>query len=135
MTSQPAVSRSVATPLRVVQGKRFARPKAWGWIVVAAASVALFFGLIVATTALDSSAFELESIQNEIVAEQMKFDRLRLEVARLRSPSRIQPLAEELGMVYPDPVFTREVTARGVVAAASNDDRWADMKSVLSASP
>ena len=135
MTSQPAAARVAVARLRVIQGKRFARPKAWGWMIVAICAVALFFGLIVANTALDSSAFELEEIRTEIAAEQMRFDQLRLEVARLRSPERIQPLAEELGMVYPDPAFTREVTARGVVVVESDHNRWADIKSILSASP
>ena len=62
-------------------------------------------------------------------------DRLRRDVARLRSPERIQPLAVQLGLVYPDPADIRTVTAAGVVVVKSNDDRWTEIKSILSASP
>jgi len=135
MTARPAQGTPSAARLRVIQGKPFIRPKAWGWMVVAFVSVALFFGLIIANTALDRSAFELEEIRSEIVAQQERFDQLRLDVARLRSPERIQPLAEELGMVYPDPADIRRVTASGVVVMERDDDRWTNIKSILSASP
>lgn len=135
MTARAARSEAAAPRLRVVQGKRLARPTAWGWFVIAVAAVAVFFGLIIANTALDRSAFELEEIRGEIAAEQQRFDRLRLEVAKLRSPERIQPLAEQLGLVYPDPADLRTVTAAGVVVLETNDGRWTDIKSILSASP
>lgn len=135
MTARPAQGTPSAARLRVIQGKPFVRPKAWGWMVIAFVSVALFFGLIIANTALDRSAFELEEIRSEIVAQQERFDQLRLDVARLRSPERIQPLAEELGMVYPDPADIRRVTASGVVVMERDDDRWTNIKSILSASP
>lgn len=135
MTARPAPAASVATRLRVIQGKRIASPTAWGWMIIAVVSLAVFFGLIIANTALDRSAFELEEIRNEIVAEEQRFDRLRLDVARLRSPERIQPLAEQLGLVYPDPADIRTVTAAGVVVVERNDDRWTEIKSILSASP
>ncbi|HSR43743.1 MAG TPA: hypothetical protein VLT15_00750 [Acidimicrobiia bacterium] len=135
MTARPARGTSPAVRLRVIQGRPFVRPKAWGWLFIALASVALFFGLIIANTALDRSAFELEEIRSEIVAQQERFDQLRLDVARLRSPERIQPLAEELGMVYPDPDDIRRVTASGVVVMERDDDRWTNIKSILSASP
>lgn len=135
MTARPAQRTPSAARLRVIQGKPFIRPKAWGWTVIAFVSVALFFGLIIANTALDRSAFELEEIRSEIVAQQERFDQLRLDVARLRSPERIQPLAEELGMVYPDPADIRRVTASGVVVMERDDDRWTNIKSILSASP
>lgn len=135
MTARPAPTASVAARLRVIQGKRIARPRAWGWMIIAAVSLTVFFGLIIANTALDRSAFELEEIRNEIAAEEQRFDRLRLDVARLRSPERIQPLAEQLGLVYPDPADIRTVTAAGVVVVERNDDRWTEIKSILSASP
>ena len=135
MTARPAPAASPVSRLRVIQGKRLARPKAWGWMLVAVAAVAIFFALVVANTALDRTAFELEEIRSQIVVEQARYDQLRLDVARLRSPERIQPLAEQLGLVYPDPADIRTVTADGVVVAERNDDRWTDMKSILSASP
>lgn len=135
MTARPVRVPSQTARLRIIQGKRFARPKAWGWMLMATLAVAVFFGLIIANTALDRSAFELEELRQGIVAEQGRFDQLRLEVARLRSPERIQPMAEELGLVYPDPADIRTVMAPGVVVAGRNDDRWTEIKSILSASP
>lgn len=136
MTARPARSTEEdAARLRVIQGRRALRPKAWGWMVVAILATAVFFGLIVANTALDRTAFELEAIRSEITAEQERYDRLRLDVARLRSPERIQPLAEGLGLVYPDPADRRTVVASGVVVVERPDVGWTDIKSILSASP
>jgi cell division protein FtsL len=98
MTANPARSEAAAPRLRVIQGKRLAPPTAWGWFIIALCAIAVFFGLIIANTALDRSAFELEEIRAEMTAEQQRFDRLRLDVAKLRSPERIQPLAEQLGL-------------------------------------
>jgi cell division protein FtsL len=135
MTANPARAESAVPRLRVVQGKRLVRPTAWGWLIIAICAIAVFFGLIIANTALDRSAFELEEIRAEMTAEQQRFDRLRLDVAKLRSPERIQPLAEQLGLVYPDPADLRTVTAAGVVVMETNDGRWTEIKSILSASP
>ena len=135
MTARPAPVVSSNSRLRVIQGRRVARPRAWGWMLVAVISVGIFFGLITANTALDRTAFELEEIRQEIGVEQARYDRLRLEVARLGSPERIQPMAEELGMVYPDPSDIRTVTASGVVVVERDGDRWTDIKSIVSASP
>ncbi len=104
-------------------------------MLVAFAAVALFFALVITNTALDQSAFDLQEIRAQIAEEQTRFDQLRLEVARLKSPERIQPLAEQMGMVYPDPAERRTVTAEGVVVVQTNDDRWTNMKSIVSASP
>lgn len=135
MTARPAPAAAPNSRLRIIQGRRVVRPRAWGWALLALISVGVFFGLITANTALDRTAFELEEIRQEITAEQARYDRLRLDVARLRSPERIQPMAEELGMVYPDPSDIRTVTAAGVVVIERDGDRWTDIKSIVSASP
>ncbi len=135
MTARPRPSSQPAARLRVIQGRRFVRPRAWGWMLVAFTAVALFFALVITNTALDQSAFDLQEIRAQIAEEQTRFDQLRLEVARLKSPERIQPLAEQMGMVYPDPAERRTVTAEGVVVVQTNDDRWTNMKSIVSASP
>lgn len=135
MTARPARQAAPVAKLRIVQGKAPAHPTAWGWLLVAIVAVGLFFGLITANTAMDRAAFELQEIRAEIAAEQARFDQLRLEVARLSSPERIQPMAEELGLVYPDPSDIRTVTAAGVVVVRQDADRWTDIKSLVSASP
>jgi cell division protein FtsL len=60
------------------------------------------FGLVVARTSLDAGAFELADLNQQIAAEQDRQQLLELEVARLESPTRIAPLADEMGLVYPD---------------------------------
>lgn len=63
--------------------------------------VAAFLGLGFARTSLDASAFELAEL-NSAIEEQSAINRqLNLEIARLESPARIAPLAEELGLVIP----------------------------------
>lgn len=135
MTARLAPTKATASRLRVIQGKRLRRPRAWGWMVTGLLAVALFFGPIVANTALDRTAIELDEIRHQIAIEQSRFDRLRLDVARLESPERIQPLAEQLGFLYPDPADIRTVTAAGVVVIERSDGQWTDIKSTLSASP
>jgi len=97
-------------------------------------AVVLFFALIVSRVALDKPALELNGLSKQIVAEQVHYQQLRLEVARLQAPERIVPLAEELGLTYPDEL--RIVVADGVGdRPSSTEDSFADVKSVLTASP
>lgn len=136
MTARPLrAGRTAAAPLRVVRGRRIARPQVGVWLVYTLVAVVAFFALIYSRTALDRTAIELRAVEQQIAEEENTFQQLRLEVARLSSPERIVPAAEELGLVYPDEVLP--VAAAGVVAADPDDpeQRWAEVKSVLSASP
>ena len=97
-------------------------------------AMVVFFTLIAARTSLDRTAFELQEIGGSIEAEQVRFEELKLEIARLSSPARIAPLAESMGMVLPKKV-TR-VDAEGVVLFETDrEERWADLKSILAAAP
>lgn len=70
-------------------------------MVMVIIGVAAFLGLGFARTSLDESAFELAEL-NQAINEQTVINRqLNLEIARLESPARIAPLAEELGLVIP----------------------------------
>lgn len=136
MTVRPiAVPRPVAAPLRLLHSKRVRIPHLGMWVVYTMVAIIAFFGLIYSRTALDASAFELQQLETNIAAEQERFQQLRLEVARLSSPQRIIPAAEEMGLVFPDDVTP--LVASGVVAADASDleDRWTEVKSVLSAAP
>jgi len=89
--------------LRVLKGRRrLRRPPIVPWMIMALVGTAAFLGLGFARTSLDKSAFELAEL-NEAIAEQTAVNRrMSLEIARLESPARIAPLAEEMGLVIPD---------------------------------
>jgi cell division protein FtsL len=64
--------------------------------------VAVFFSMIYLRIALDRSAFELDTITDQIAVEESLQLDLRLELAQLQDPQRIASQAEEIGLVYPD---------------------------------
>ncbi len=136
MTVRPvAVPRQVAAPLRLLHNHKVRIPHLGMWVVYTFLAIIAFFGLIYSRTALDASAFELQQLETGIAEEQERFQQLRLEVARLSSPERIIPAAEEMGLIFPGDVTP--LTASGVVAGDASDleDRWTEVKSVLSAAP
>lgn len=134
MTARPARLGDRATGLRLVQGTVRPRPRAGSWIVFALLAVFVFFAPIVSRTSLDRAAFELREIRQSISEETARFEELELEVARLSSPSRIAPLADALGMVLPTEVVRVEAP-RIVRNQTDREERWAEMKSILTASP
>jgi cell division protein FtsL len=121
--------------LRVVVSPRTRRvPRLRWWLLLAFTVFVAFFALTYSRVTLDRSAFVLEEIERQMEVEQSRYWELRLEAARLQAPERIVEAAEEMGMVYPDEVHTLEVP--GVDAAGSDaDDRWVDLKAILSARP
>lgn len=135
MTARPAGRPERApTRLRVIAGRRAQRPGMGAWILFSALAVVLFFALIVSRVALDKPALELNDLARQIEAEQVHYQQLRLEVARLQAPERIVPLAEELGLIYPQEV--RVVVADGVGdTKPPTGDRFADVRSIFVASP
>ena len=64
--------------------------------------VAVFFSMIYLRIALDRSAFELDTITDQIAVEESLQLDLRLELAQLQDPQRIASQAEQIGLVYPD---------------------------------
>lgn len=87
--------------IRVLKGRRTARPSVAPWMIVALIAVSGFFGLGFAQTSLDRSAFELAELEKSIASAEARNLELELEVARLENPARIAPLAEEMGLVVP----------------------------------
>jgi cell division protein FtsL len=104
------------------------------WLLFTALVIFVFFALIYSRTILSDSAFRLEEVESQIAQEEAVYQQLRLEVARLQSPGRIVPLAEQIGLVLPNQV--RTVEAAGVTGSEGGAEaRWVEVKSILTASP
>lgn len=117
MTARPEV-RAEHRGIRVIKGTRSEQPRVGGWAVYSVVVALVFFGQIYSQTELDSSAFELKELDSQIAEAQAEQLELKLEVARLDSPARIVPAADELGMVLP--TDRRAITAPGVVVSADD---------------
>ena len=121
-------------PFHVVIGPRTRQRRVGGWIGLALTLAAVFFIMISTRVALDRNAFVLEDIRNQISVEEARYWELRLRVAELQSPARIADLAAEMGMVYPTRLMTIEVPGLGDPGPGV-EDRWVDLKMLLSAQP
>ena len=103
MTARPLRSaQPVRTGFRVVGGRSSRRPNVGPFVAFTIVVVASMLGIVLARTSLDAGAFELADIGHRIAEEQERSQLLQLEVAELSSPTRIGPMAEELGLVYPE---------------------------------
>jgi len=68
----------------------------------AVALVACLLGLVTSHVALAQGQFRLDKLQQQAGEQQAHYERLRLQVAQLESPSRVVAAAQErLGMVPP----------------------------------
>ncbi|GMQ98706.1 MAG: hypothetical protein BMS9Abin17_1231 [Acidimicrobiia bacterium] len=102
MTSQ-AIPRSVgrirgSADSRAVSGGPRIVPLIFFTILV----IGVFFLMIYLRIALDRTAFELDTLTDQIAVEESAQLDLRLEIAQLRDPQRIATQAEEIGLVFPD---------------------------------
>lgn len=109
---------------------------------VAVASVLVFafmlLGAVVAHNLLIQGQVRLQQIEREVANQQARYQRLRLEVARLESPERIVAAAQQrLGMVpppgvtylSPDGPLTGPVDPGATVEpSTSNTPSWASIK-------
>ncbi|MEO7837438.1 MAG: hypothetical protein ABIS21_07340 [Acidimicrobiales bacterium] len=74
--------------------------------LVSVAVVASLFGLVASHVMLTQGQFRLDRLRARAATEQSRYERLRLQVAELESPSRIVASAQErLGMVPPQSVI------------------------------
>ncbi|HKZ28887.1 MAG TPA: hypothetical protein VJ482_04510 [Acidimicrobiia bacterium] len=120
--------------IRVIPGRGIQPLRLAPWLLFTALVIFVFFALIYSRTILSDSAFRLREVEAQISQEQATYQQLRLEVARLQSPERIVPLAEGIGLVLPNEVRTIEV-ARVTGFEGGAEARWAEVKSILTASP
>ncbi len=102
MTARPLRHQAEQGNLRLLKGRRLRRPTLAPWMIMALIGVIAFLGLGFARTSLDRSAFDLAEL-NQAISEETALNRqMSLEMARLVSPARIAPMAEELGLVIPN---------------------------------
>lgn len=102
MTSQ-AIPRSLGRR-RTAENSRSdaASPRVLPLIFFTILAIGVFFLMIYLRIALDRTAFELDTLTDQIAVEQsMQLD-LRLELAQLQDPQRIASQAEQIGLVFPD---------------------------------
>lgn len=114
-----------ARPGLSVVSSRKPRPRLLSWVVFSLLAIMAFLGMVLVRTSLDNTAIELARIEGGLTDARSLNQRLRLEIARLESPARIAPLAQELGMVYPQQ--SQQLIVEGVVDRTMADPRWADM--------
>ena len=119
-------------------GRRRVRVLSWAGVVVVAAAL---LAVVASQAALAQGQFRLQRLQARAAAEQDRYERLRLQVAELESPSRVVAVAQErLGMVPPPDVTylspsgpstaaAGRLTRRGDEAAAVED--WSTVKRQL----
>lgn len=105
------------------------------FVVFSLAVVAAFFAVIFIRVSLDSTAFQLDELETRIAAEEARHWELRLEIARLQAPDRIQAAATSMGMVFPEERSVLEVAGVGEYEGADPESRWGELKSLLSAQP
>ena len=101
MSARPATT---SLPIPARRSIVVPRPshRAGQWTVFFTLVLIAFFGLIYSRLSLDSSAFELDELQEQIAVEQELNSLLQLDVARLQDPGRIAAEAEARGFVYPE---------------------------------
>lgn len=134
MTARPIPRAQPRPRIRVIKGSGHRVPRIAPWVMFTMLAVVTFFSLIYSRTVLNDSAFRLDEVEQRIAEEQAEYQQLRLEIARLQSPERIDPRARMLGLVLPDEVRTLEV-AGVATSEEGGDERWAIVKSILTASP
>lgn len=103
MTARPLRAPKVQPRLRLVRGRR---PKTVirvsPWLLFSLIVVISMFSMVIVRTTLDRGAVELAALTRQIEAERANVEELELTMAGLSNATRIGPLAEEMGMVYPD---------------------------------
>lgn len=132
-----ALPTAVPAPRRefhVVVGPRSRRRPVGHWVLLSVSVFALFLLLVLSRIALDRSAFDLQELESTISAEETRYWELRMQESELRDPARIAGIAAEMGMVYPEQV--RAVGVPGLGTEESGvEERWATLKTLLSAQP
>jgi hypothetical protein len=110
------------------------RPVVRPLLIFTIAVVLAFFAVIYSRISLDRTAFELQRLDRELVAEQERHWDLRVDYARLQAPELITQRAAALGLVYPDDRRTIEISGMAD-RVGGPEDRWMDLRALFVAQP
>jgi hypothetical protein len=121
MTSEALARRSFRRRARTVSIGA-AGPRIVPLIFFTGLAIALFFAMIYLRIALDRTAFELDSIEDQIAIEESRQLDLRLEIAGLQDPLRITTEARRIGLTHPDERVPIEVSGVRDRAAPESGD-------------
>jgi len=111
----------------VVRPPKPPRTRRLAFLVAAFALTGLLVVGVVSLQALVSqTAFRMERIQTENQQLSLQFDELRLQLATLSSPQRIEHEAKRIGLVYPQPNDVKTISIKG---PAPNERELADQPS------
>lgn len=125
MTARALRNPRPAQGLRIVTGQRKKRQPIAPWLIFSVVAVVAFLGMVLTRTSLDRIAIELSTVEGQLAEAKGLNQRLRLEIARLESPARVAPAAQELGMVYPQ--SSNRLVVEGVIPETVADPRWAEL--------
>lgn len=132
-----------SVPARSKRSARSTRRRGLVRLVAFVGFVSLF-SAVAFHVVMAQRGFELERLRAEIDVGQLHYERLRLEVAGLSSPERIEAEAtDRLGMVRPDtvtyleaPLTPLEPTDDAAPSSTLADqEQWAEVKPHLDAQP
>jgi cell division protein FtsL len=84
--------------------------------------IGVFFLMIYLRIALDRTAFELDTLTDQIAIEESAQLDLRLELAQLQDPQRIATQAQEIGLVFPDERVALVVAPISAVGESSSGE-------------
>ena len=101
MTSQ-AVPYSSRRALRRAKAEAGRGPRLLPLAFFVLVVMAVFFLMIFLRIALDRTAFELDTVETQITRAETRQLDLRLELAELQDPLRIDFEARQMGLTYPD---------------------------------
>jgi cell division protein FtsL len=136
--------------LRVVPA---ARRRRWGILATAACAAvfAVMLGLTTFQARIAADQLQLDRLDHQVTDAQSRYEQLRLEVARLESPTRVVAAAHELGMVQPEtPIYLSPDAADVATAVRATGDAttpggdgdpsagrndWETMKSTVDGTP
>ena len=118
--------RAERPPLRVVPA---AGRRRWGIMATAACAAvfAIMLGLTTFQARIAADQLQLDQLDHEVGAAQSRYEQLRLDVARLESPTRVVAAARQLGMVQPgEPVYLSPDAADVATAIVATADARAE---------
>jgi len=122
MTSQAVPYAARRERERVAGANQVGSPRLLPLLFFTALAVAVFFSMIYLRIAMDRSAFELDTVNDQIVLEESRTLDLRLELAKLQDPQRIATQASQIGLVYPEEQVTLVVTGTRDLAEPTGND-------------